>query len=606
MEALQAQLQQITAQLQAQALSVQELQAQNQYLRARSDEQGGVAELARAVQAQSAILAHRSRPSLVDSKGIGKPTQFSNREADWAVWSKKLVNFIGAVHSDAGQVLEWAIDQSGEVTSHMLSEAFGEDADEGDRVHDLGLMDHEIFTVLTQMTDAEAFDIVQNAGAGRGFEAWRRLGRRFDPSTGGRRRNLLRSIIAPPRVKLDEVAAALERWEDLCMRYCRQRDSSGGHQTLSDDLRVAAIESLVPEDLEKHLLMNQGRLGEDFAAVRQEIMLYIEARTGQRLKDPRVTGTTTNRDAMDVDAGSLGKGGKGGKGAKGSKGGKDGGKGRGAGGKATGRGGDAAKPPANSQFPGECRNCGKWGHKARECWSKPRAATAPAAGAGRGSGGAAPKGGKAKGKGGKAANTLEESGEQEPNPESAAAALDICAVAPATEGMVCGICRPGAWVKINVDTGAAQTALPLDAAAGAVGESTGAMLKTATGEHISDSGRAAITGVDELGVRRRIKGTLAPVHKVLLSAAQACSLGQDLWVGSDGGHLMSRRSPICIGLRAKFDELLAKHGPEGLIPVHCENGVYNMYVMADGPAKVLGAVDAPSLPGGLRRAALPP
>ena len=28
------------------------------------------------------------------------------------------------------------------------------------------------------------------------------------------------------------------------------------------------------------------------------------------------------------------------------------------------------KAPANSQFQGECSHCGKWGHKASECWRK--------------------------------------------------------------------------------------------------------------------------------------------------------------------------------------------------------------------------------------------
>ena len=36
-------------------------------------------------------------------------------------------------------------------------------------------------------------------------------------------------------------------------------------------------------------------------------------------------------------------------------------------GKGKGQGKDE-KPAPNSSFQGHCRSCGKWGHKARECW----------------------------------------------------------------------------------------------------------------------------------------------------------------------------------------------------------------------------------------------
>ena len=51
------------------------------------------------------------------------------------------------------------------------------------------------------------------------FEAWRRLQKRYDPTTGGRKRNLLRTIISYGRCSLLELLAGIERWESYVSRY---------------------------------------------------------------------------------------------------------------------------------------------------------------------------------------------------------------------------------------------------------------------------------------------------------------------------------------------------------------------------------------------------
>ena len=63
-------------------------------------------------------------------------------------------------------------------------------------------------------------DMVQKCGK-NGGEAWRLLHRRFDPATGGRKRNLLRAIISPGRCKIDDLQAALTKWELMVQRALR-------------------------------------------------------------------------------------------------------------------------------------------------------------------------------------------------------------------------------------------------------------------------------------------------------------------------------------------------------------------------------------------------
>ena len=52
-------------------------------------------------------------------------------------------------------------------------------------------------------------------------------------------------------------------------------------------VKTAALESLLPKALEEHVLLNQARLG-TYELLRRELSVYVEARTGARIKDTPV------------------------------------------------------------------------------------------------------------------------------------------------------------------------------------------------------------------------------------------------------------------------------------------------------------------------------
>ena len=58
----------------------------------------------------------------------------------------------------------------------------------------------QVYVALTKLLEGEALDTVQNTTRGAGLEAWRKLVRRFDPQTTGRKRTLLRRILNPGTV----------------------------------------------------------------------------------------------------------------------------------------------------------------------------------------------------------------------------------------------------------------------------------------------------------------------------------------------------------------------------------------------------------------------
>ena len=63
------------------------------------------------------------------------------------------------------------------------------------------------------------------------------------------------------------------------------------------------LEALVPEELENHLILNSNHL-RAFEDARQEVVTYVEAKFGLRIRDskPSDTGSRGHSEPMDVDA----------------------------------------------------------------------------------------------------------------------------------------------------------------------------------------------------------------------------------------------------------------------------------------------------------------
>ena len=90
------------------------------------------------------------------------------------------------------------------------------------------------------------------------------------PATGGSKRDLLRTAISPGRCSLLELQAGIERWESFVSRYEKKSKDK-----LEDEIKLAGLEALVPEELEKHLMLNSSRLRR-FEDARLAIVTYVE------------------------------------------------------------------------------------------------------------------------------------------------------------------------------------------------------------------------------------------------------------------------------------------------------------------------------------------
>ena len=169
----------------------------------------------------------------------------------------------------------------------------------------LRMLADQLYTVLMSLVEGESFDIFVGSGSGEGLEARRRLPKRWDPLTTGRARGLLREILSPGRAKLVELQGAVERLVDLMRRYTQRRDARDGQRhTLAEDIRMAALEALLPEELERHCQLQRSRL-DTYQKLREEVVLYAEAR---RYVAPKLGQVSKAREDKDdpMDVGGFG------------------------------------------------------------------------------------------------------------------------------------------------------------------------------------------------------------------------------------------------------------------------------------------------------------
>ena len=478
-------------------------------------------------------------------------------------------------------MLEWAAEQTIEITTTAIDlEFLPTDTNEDRGVQNLAFVLQQVRTALMALTSYEAGYIVATSRKNP-LEAWRRLQKRCDPTTGGRKRNLLRTIISPGRCCLLGLQAGIERWESYVSRYGKK---------LKDklEIKLAGLESLVPEELEKHLILKSNRL-RTFEDARLEIVTYVEAKFGWRIRDskPSDTGSRGHSGPMDVDAVislSSGKGkgsssprdgflsavehmfnetamhararasnrraskenkgkskgrSKGTKGAKGSHKGKT---------SKTGLSGlENSKPETSSETRESAQTCttdNSWFHGgwSYDEWND-----------------------------GWSSVGWHEGWEQTCDTSASSfllGSLDLGATSSP---------KRFERAKMNLDTGAAVNTFLLNF--GPEGAGDGRFCRTASGEWIPDSGAWQFQGYDENGLLRSLNGRLTGAHKVLCSAAEiACKGRQDFCLGHDGGYMIPIHSEIGQGLRTHIEKLVRWHGRNGLIPVYLENNIFNFYL----------------------------
>ena len=104
------------------------------------------------------------------------------------------------------------------------------------------------------LTSYDANDTVNNSRKNR-QKAGEDCRNDLTPKTGGRTRNLLRTIMSLGRCSLMKVQVCIERWESFVLR-CEKKLKD----TSDDEIKLAGLEALRLGNSRKHLILNSNRL----------------------------------------------------------------------------------------------------------------------------------------------------------------------------------------------------------------------------------------------------------------------------------------------------------------------------------------------------------
>ena len=121
-------------------------------------------------------------------------------------------------------------------------------------------------------------------------------------------------------------------------------------------------------------------------------------------------------------------------------------------------------------------------------------------------------------------------------------------------------------IVVNLDTGAAATAIPSDLSLEGHAKTPPQDIsyKTASAESLADEGRVVLRGTDANGSSKILEGRVTGVHRTLASGAKVAK-HRHIALGARGGLLIPKDSKVGKEYSAFTDKLYKKH--EGMTPV---------------------------------------
>jgi len=328
---------------------------------------------------------HHQRRTTVDEKHYRKLVVFGGEH--WKDWSFQFRSSTRASSGEAYDILNWAEKETAEISDFSeMDNLIDEDVAER--------LSGELFNVISTTVKGEPLQLLHNCDF-NGAEAWRRLSKRYSPSTPLRAMQLMIQVVNPGKSKnLKDIQNHIDRWEARVLAL--ERDFK---EKVGSKMKAAILISMLPTELQNALIQQADKY-EEYGPTKEKIISIVEAKIAMKSPDDMdVDWLAKENEAWygnqenDEEIDWLGKGGGiqchrcGGLGhiskncgspepAKGKA------KGQGKNGKGDGKGGKNGKfgykgGNGKNDYKGKgngkneyCSYCGKPGHGPKECWSK--------------------------------------------------------------------------------------------------------------------------------------------------------------------------------------------------------------------------------------------
>lgn len=128
----------------------------------------------------------------------------------------------------------------------------------------------ELYDILCQHCKGEALGVVRATKDMRGFEAWQKLHRKYNPRTMARGVRLLAEAVGPNKVKeLRDVETAVHKWEEKL----KVLESQFGEE-IGENMRIAIFTNMLPAAVQDHIYTTIVK-GTKYDELRDKIQAFI-------------------------------------------------------------------------------------------------------------------------------------------------------------------------------------------------------------------------------------------------------------------------------------------------------------------------------------------
>ena len=166
-----------------------------------------------------------------------KPDGFSGDMTKWDDWSFKLKRSINTMNRDVCRLM-------------TIWESREEEINEAENTsREFRQRSAELYDILCERCDGEALMIVRQVGDMEGIKAWQKLFHRYNPRTMARGLRMLSEVVNPQKAKsLTEVETLVSKWEDKVKRLEAQFQ-----ETVSDKMRMAIFTNMMPVAIQDYI-----------------------------------------------------------------------------------------------------------------------------------------------------------------------------------------------------------------------------------------------------------------------------------------------------------------------------------------------------------------
>ena len=244
-------------------------------------------------------ITNQKGSSMVDTRGIGKPPSFDGTEKNWREWRGKMTAYLYASDPGAETSLKWVEAQSGPITDTLIADQTVDGEGRcSEKEYQAGqALNKKLYLILSDTCKGEPYRMVESAGFGHGFEAWRVLMRRYASKTPGTKRALLQNLFSlKPAASPETLETTVLNMEEMIRRY-----DGMAQQHMSEDIKCAILVACCPKELKEYLDMSSEEFV--YTELRNKVTTWMERKRDQLPRNLQAMEDRNNNKPTPMDVG---------------------------------------------------------------------------------------------------------------------------------------------------------------------------------------------------------------------------------------------------------------------------------------------------------------